>query len=134
MVFDRSYRDDAGIIDEHIHAAEPSRGLVDEPLGVVLPAQIRGDSKQILLAAHRAGFQQLPPRIVELNLAAGGNNDSRASAAKLFGQRQAESSRPAGNDNDLSTRPVRPPARTLGNARSDCKCQSDPKESGIPKQ
>ena len=90
-------RPDAGVVDQHVDAAQVLHRLVDERLAAVGVRDVRAHGD----GAPAGGLDELA-RVLELLDAAGAEGDVRAGLGEGLGERDAEAGRGPGDDGDFS--------------------------------
>ena len=98
LALERPDRDDAGVVDQHVDAAEVVADLADEPPHVVGVRHVAGGGEGV----GRAAVYELLAGLAQLVLVAGAQGDAAAGVGELAADLQAQTAAAAGDEGDLA--------------------------------
>ncbi len=105
---DRTYRDHARIVHQHIHLAPLPLHLLDQFQNLLVFTQVTGDHQKVGLGS-RATLDQQAARALQRHRIARGEHDPCAGAGKLLRDRQSKATGRAGYDCHLAAHRESPP-------------------------
>ena len=100
LIFDGAYLDDAGAVDEDIHALQMADGELDHGSGGIIIGEIGGQEKDVTGSFYVSAEQERVAGLLQLILTARDEDETGAAAAIDAGELKAKAGGAAGDEDD----------------------------------